>query len=158
MTALSSRNCFLCLLLLLSLLASSPAWATVLVYFWYDQNNLIHFSSQRPHNRDNVHAVEMPSFSDEQAAKLEQNPLSYESLFAAAEAEQAAAAEQLLARQVLEKLKEECATANLLRDKLLNTRRVQMVGEDGQRRDLGYDEKMAEVAKLDKRIAQACKS
>lgn len=158
MTALSSRNCFLRLLLLSLLVSSSPSWATVLVYFWHDDSNLIHFSSQRPYDREQVYAVEMPSFSDEQAAKLEQNPLSYEALFAAAGAEQAAAAEQLLARQVLEKLKEECATANLLRDQLLNTRRVQMVGDDGQRRDLGYDEKMAEVAKLDKRIARSCKS
>ena len=157
MTALSSRNLFFRLLLLSLLGSSNPSWATVLVYFWHDDSNLIHFSSQRPHNRDNVYAVEMPSFSDEQAAKLEQNPLSYEALFAAAGVEQAAAAEQLLARQVLEKLKQECATANLLRDQLLNTRRVQMVGDDGQRRDMGYDEKMAEVAKLDKRITQACK-
>lgn len=156
MTALFRRN-YLFLLLSL-LLASTPAWATVLVYFWHDDSNLIHFSSQRPHAHEPVYAVEMPSFSDAQVAKLEQEPLSYEALFAAASAEQAAAAEQLLARQVVEKLKQECATANLLRDKLLNTRRVQMVGDDGQRRDLSYDEKMAEVAKLDKRIAQSCKS
>ena len=92
MTALSSRNLFFRLLLLSLLGSSNPSWATVLVYFWHDDSNLIHFSSQRPHNRDNVYAVEMPSFSDEQAAKLEQNPLSYEALFAAAGVEQAAAA------------------------------------------------------------------
>ncbi len=154
MTSLFRRNC---LFLLLSLLViSTPSWGAMLIYFWYDENNLINFASQRPHDYEPVYTVEMPTFTSEQAAKLEQKPLSYEALFAAASAEQAVVEEQLLARQVVAQLKQECVSAKAMRETLINTRRVRMVGEDGQRSDMSYEEKMAEVAKLDKRIATSC--
>ena len=131
------------------------ARAEVLVYFWHDSQGMIHFSAQRP-TEGQIYAVHMPSY-DTQAAPLPANPLTYEALFAAADANNKAASEQALAAKAVAELKQQCEKARYNRQQLSEKPRVQQVAADGSRRDMTLEEKEAELAKLDARIKDSCR-
>lgn len=131
------------------------ARAEVLVYFWHDSQGMIHFSAQRP-TEGQIYAVHMPSY-ETQANPLPATPLTYEALFAAADASNKAASEQALAAKAVAELKQQCEIARYNRDQLSQKPRVQQIEADGSRRDMTLEEKDTEIAKLDARIKDSCR-
>ncbi len=131
------------------------ARAEVLVYFWHDSQGMIHFSAQRP-TEGQIYAVHMPSY-EATATPLPANPLTYEALFAAADANNKVASEQALAAKAVAELKQQCEKARYNRQQLSQKPRLQQVAEDGSRRDMTLEEKEAEIAKLDARIKDSCR-
>lgn len=153
-TTIFMRNALTILALLCATLAG-PAQAEILVYFWHDADGMIHFSSQRP-TEGQIYAVHMPSYTNS-SPDLPAKPLTYEALFAATAEADKSATEKLLAERAIAELKKQCESARAKRETLINNVRVQVVDDQGIRRDMGYDEKMAEVTKLDKVITDTCK-
>ena len=152
--ARSTGNLLLSLALVLAA-AVPTATAEVLVYFWHDSQGMIHFSAQRP-TEGQIYAVHMPSY-EAKDAPLPATPLTYEALFAAADASNQQASEQALAAKALAELKQQCDKARYNRDLLSQKPRIQQQQPDGSRRDMTLEEKEAEIARLDARIKDSCR-
>ncbi|GAA5216995.1 DUF4124 domain-containing protein [Corallincola platygyrae] len=144
-----------CLILatLISSLFIRAAFANQVVYFWYDENGVIHFAEQRPSDRQ-VYAVEML----EAPTEKKENKYTYESLFEDKEkAAKEAEAEKEQPKYDMTHAKQRCEDAKKTLWILEHKNFVRQQGRDGEISTLSYEQKLEITARSQEEISNFCK-
>ncbi len=136
----------------LLLLASPLVVAKQTVYFWYDENGVIHFAEQRPSNRQ-VYAVDLAT---PKAVKTESKKYTYDSLFAEDEQQKQAQTEQEKLAKQQQYDASACDRAQKNRWILANRQRVRLEDDNGEQRMLSHEEKQELIKENDEMINTFC--